>query len=187
MSYPTTPAFVHYGDWSDATRANPCLKWMEDYTTQMFDKRKFDTPYNEWHSDDYVLVKPDGTEITSGGADAWKEVQAIFAPFTAHRHRPIFAVVVETDYGWLMIGQAYVCGNLVGPPASGEKKAKDPDGNEWDLVYPGAYRFEYVKDAQGGIKMRRSEIMTDTWPVASLLLKRGVMKVEGGELQPQQG
>jgi hypothetical protein len=163
------------------------MKWMEDYTTQMFDKRKWDTPYNEWHSDDFVFVKPDGSAITSGGADAWKEILTMVAPFTAHRHRPFFGTAVETDYGWLMIGLGHVYVNLVGPPASGEKKVKDPEGNEWDLTFPGAYRGEFVKDGKGGIKMRRSEIISDTWPVASRLLKRGVMKVEDGELQPQQG
>jgi len=42
MSYSKKPVLIHYGNWSDETRAHPAMKWMENYTRQVFDDRAFD-------------------------------------------------------------------------------------------------------------------------------------------------
>lgn len=134
MSFPTKPAFVHYGDWDDETRKHPAMNFMEDYTRNAIDSRKFDAPHSDWHSDNYSYLKSDGTDIKSGGKDAWAGVGATYAPFTAHIHQPLFLMCIETDYGYEMQGQAWVFANFPGDVSAGEQKHKDGrEGKEWDM------------------------------------------------------
>jgi len=41
MSFPTQEAFVHTGTWDSTTRKHPAMKWMETYTNDIIDGRKF--------------------------------------------------------------------------------------------------------------------------------------------------
>jgi hypothetical protein len=57
---------------------HPAMKWLEDYTVNCIDSRAFDKPHSVWHSDDFSLLKTDGTEI-KGGKEAWASVGELFA------------------------------------------------------------------------------------------------------------
>jgi hypothetical protein len=117
--------------------STPAVKFMEDYARNCVDTRSFDTPYSDWHSDDYSLLKLDGTEI-KGGKDAWAGVGATYAPFTGHHHQPIFVSCIKTAYGYEMIGQAWVFANFPGASSAGEQKQKDNQGKEWDMKARGS-------------------------------------------------
>lgn len=78
-----------------------------------------------------------------------------------------------------MIGKANIYFNMVGAPTVGETKIKDPGGNEWDIMVPGMFHFQYVKDekAKYGVLLKRTEIASDSAPVLMALVKRGVVKL----------
>jgi hypothetical protein len=77
MAPSTVPAFVHKGDWSVESDDHPAMKWMNSYT-KMVDRKVWETePWQDWHTDDYVLIKSDGTKI-SGGEAAWKALAEIY-------------------------------------------------------------------------------------------------------------
>lgn len=151
------------------------MKFMEDYTRNCIDNRSFDKPHSDWHSDDYSLLKSDGTEI-KGGKDAWAGVGATYAPFTGHHHQPFFLSCIETEYGYEMIGQAWVFVHFPGAASAGEQKHKDSEGKEWDMKVPGGFRFEYVKDSAKGFKLQRTDIMSDSGPAVLRMLRRGLIK-----------
>lgn len=80
-----------------------------------------------------------------------------------------------------MFWQADCYFDLPGTPAADESRVKDPSGREWDVYFPGAYTFEYVKDVSAkhhGIRMKEIHFFTDTLPAAMKLVKRGVMQLE---------
>lgn len=156
MSYPTKSAFVHYGSWDDETRTHPAMKFMEDYTTGIIDTRSWDTPVADWHTDDFVLNKADGSSAP-GSQAAWNALQEVYGPFTANLHHPSYLVCHETEKGWTMIGQATLYVTLVGPAGADEKKVKSPNGKEWDVAIPSAFRFDYVK-TEKGIRLARTDI-----------------------------
>lgn len=123
---------VHRGPWDAETRKHPAMKWLEDYTVNCIDSRAFDQPHSVWHSDDFSLLKTDGTEI-KGAKEAWANTAEIFAPFTSHLHQPFYLCCTETKYGYEMLGQAWVFANFPGAASAGEKKHKDAHGKEWDM------------------------------------------------------
>jgi hypothetical protein len=41
MSHATQPAFIHKGTWDEKSRANPAIKWMEDFTVNKFDTKDY--------------------------------------------------------------------------------------------------------------------------------------------------
>lgn len=84
------------------------------------------------HTDNYSLLKADGSEI-KGGKAAWAAVGETYAPFTANNHIPFYVSCCETAYGYEMIGQAWVYANFPGSPSAGETKHKDSAGQEWDM------------------------------------------------------
>ncbi|KAJ9639319.1 hypothetical protein H2201_008311 [Coniosporium apollinis] len=178
MSYQTTPAFIKYcpKGWDDV-RSHPAMAWMEKYTN-MFDSRAaFDAPHSDWHTSDYTLHEANGT-IVSGGEAGWAALKNIYSPFSAHLHDPTFLIWWETEKGWEMIGQADMCANLAAP---GGQKKKDRNGNEWDVIIPSAFHFEYVKDdgaQHDGILLRRTEILADSGPAVVEMMKRGMLKPE---------
>jgi hypothetical protein len=179
MSVSTKPAFVHIGNWDEETRKHPAMKWMEAYTN-FVDQRNFDKLYSEWHTEDCEYHKHDGT-VVSGGAECWRESEKTFGVFTSFLHRPYFLMCTETDNGWEMLGQAYLCANIVGEPIAGEKTVNDPDDNAWDVVVPSGFHFEYVKDGNAmheGILMKKNETMSDSWPIMYILMRRGLFKAE---------
>ncbi|OCL07283.1 hypothetical protein AOQ84DRAFT_355054 [Glonium stellatum] len=176
MSHTIKPTFVYNGGWSDETRTHPAMKWMENYTVNVVDAKKFDLPATQCHTDNFVLQKSDGTVIK--GADAgWEAEKQIYNQFVAHSHEPQALMCCETESGWQMIGQADVYVMLPGTAGPDEKKVKSKSGKEWDAVIPAAYQFEYVKDASGqdGIKLSSAKIFSDPLPALTLLLKRGVV------------
>lgn len=178
-SFPTQPAFIHVGTWDDKTRKHPAMKWMEDYTLAYNARANWDQKSYDWHTSDFSLVKPDGTEFTDA-EEAWAQSKALYTPFTSEFHEPYFLVTWETDEGYEMLGQAYLFANCVGQASEGEQKVKDGQGREWDVKIPGAFKFQYVKKdiaVHGGFEMRRAEIMSESMPAVQILMKRGVMKL----------
>ena len=135
MSYPTTPTFIHEGDWNAETRSHPAMKWMEWMGDNIFEPMKFDTPWSDIYVTEYELQKSDGT-IISGGEKAWAHLKEMYTPFAAYRHEPKMMYVNETSNGWNMFGQADFFVQLHGQGASA--KVKDNKGKEWDVVSPSA-------------------------------------------------
>jgi len=179
MSYPTQPAFIHWGTWDDETRKHPGMKWMEEYTLDFNKRADWAQDESDWLSADFTLVKQDGSTF-SGNAPAFKESKAMYALLTQELHEPYFLVCWDTKDGWEMIGQAYLFANCPGEATPQEKKVKDLQGKEWDVKIPGAFHFVYVKKEgapHGGILMKRLEVMSDSMPVVQTLLARGVMKL----------
>ncbi|OCK75302.1 hypothetical protein K432DRAFT_362330 [Lepidopterella palustris CBS 459.81] len=179
MSFPTKPTFVYSGTWSAESRAHPAMKWMENYTINVIDAKKFDIPATEYHVPSFTLQKSDGT-IIEGAEKAWASNKETYAPFPAHMHEPQYLFCTETENGWQMMGRANLFVELPGQPGTGEKKVKSVSGKEWDAVMPSAFHFEYVKDKDGvdGIKLAKTEIFSDPFPALRLMLKRGVIKPE---------
>jgi hypothetical protein len=178
MSIPTKPAFVHFGDWDDSTRKDPSQKWMEFVVHSIFDAHKWETPYSDIYTDDLTLLKPDGTEV-KGGEPAWAAVAELFGPFTSQITIPFYLVTTETEYGWEMIGLANIFGDLPGNPASGEVKTKDDYGKEWDAKMSGGFRFQYRKvdgAKYDGILLQMVQIFTDSAPVMTKMIGRGLLK-----------
>lgn len=183
MAYPTQPAFIAEGDsvakWAPEILAHPAINWMHYFTVQVFDCRNWDIPGSTYFTSDFVFQKSDGTQV-KGAEEGWAADKEMYAPFTAHKHEPQHFRMAETSDGWDMLGCAKMFVNLPGQLREGEEKVKDIEGTEWDAVLYGAFRFIYVKDADGyqGIKVRRVEIYSDPLPALGLLLKRGVLKPE---------
>ena len=179
MSVPTKPAFIHTGTWNDDSRKHPAMKWMEDYTIAFNARSNWGEKTSDWHSSDFILVKPDGAEI-KGEEESFKHAKSMYEPFTKEFHEPYFLVCWDTNEGSEMIGQAYLFANCPGNPSEGEQKHKDGQGREWDVKIPGGFHFWYVKKqgaAHGDYEMGRTEITSDSFPAVQLLLKRGVMKL----------
>ncbi len=179
MSFPTQPAFVLRGDWNDESRKHPAMKWMEDYT-KMFDRKGYNTEkWIDWTTEDNVFTGADGTAY-EGGEKAWEGASAVYQPFAEYTHHPYFAIAVKTDYGYEMLGQAYLYGNLPGERGEGEppKVTDRRDGKEWDVCIPGAFRFQYVKGkGKYGFALRRTDIHSDSMGAVMTLVKRGVIKM----------
>ncbi|KAK1029437.1 hypothetical protein LTR33_017233, partial [Friedmanniomyces endolithicus] len=131
MSYPTQEAFIHTGTWDSTTRKHPAMKWMEDYTNNIIDGRKFhETASSVGWTPEFTLKKSTG-EVVEGTDKAWAALQEIYAPFSEHVHDPTFCVCWETEKGWDMLGVASMWYNLQAP---GEGKMKGFGGKEWDGV-----------------------------------------------------
>ena len=177
MSSTTKPTLI-FTAFSDATRANPAMAWMETYSKTVIGPMKWDTPYSDYHTEDFTFVRPDGVEFR-GGEVAWAALAAYWGQFTAHKHDPQYANCVETEYGWEMIGEAIIYADLPGVPAEGEVKVKDRQGKGWDVRIPGGFRFQYKKEADAkdrGIKMQRTDLMSDSGPVWRILSRRGAFQ-----------
>jgi len=180
MSFPTQPAFIHSGSWDAESRKHPAMKWMEAYTDAFDSRESWSTPYTDWHVEDWYGVKADG-QATSTGQKGWEELKEVYAPFLQQKHEPYFLVCFETHDGYEMIGQALVYGKLPGHPTADEKRVQDRSGKEWDVAVPGGFHFFYVKGdgaKHGGFLMKKSEIMSDSIPVVTILQKRGLLKQE---------
>lgn len=72
-----------------------------------------------------------------------------------------------------MIGVAQVYFNLGGPG----DVVKDPQGESWDGVGPGAFQFHYVKDGDD-IKLKQTKIFSDPSPALRFLLQAGALDGE---------
>jgi hypothetical protein len=73
-----------------------------------------------------------------------------------------------------MLGQSNVFFNLPGNPAPGEKKVSDASGKQWDVSVMTAFHCLYV-NAEGGILLKRIEIMSDSSPPMKMMIKRGLV------------
>jgi hypothetical protein len=180
MSYPTTNAFIHYSKgWDSTTRSHPCMAWFEDYAKLFDTGEMFSVPYIEWHTDDYSYAKSTG-EVIEGGAPAFEALKQTYSVFKGNNHEPRWLCCWETQEGWEMVGEAVLFGNLVAPGGSGQAHT-DLAGKKWDVGVPSAFHFKYVKDTEakhGGIRLKRSEIFSDSAPVVVEMLKRGMLKPE---------
>jgi hypothetical protein len=182
MSSPSQPACVHYGDWDDQTRAHRCMNWTEQWAMAFERKENWERPYTEWQTSNTIFIKSDGATFT--GAESWEATKAVYAPLAKFHHESYFLICVGTDYGWEGIGQATIYANLPGergagePPRVRDKRASGEE--EWDVAVPGAFRFEYVKNDQGmhdGIRVRKTEIMSDSLSIVMTLAKRVVISL----------
>jgi hypothetical protein len=176
----TTPAFIHYGDWDDITRAHPAMRWMESFT-RAWDSREWaidPSVSSKWFTSDFALTKADGTS-TVGVEKGINVLRETYGALTGHLHEPYYVVVNETNNGWEMLGQATLYANLPGTPVSGEVKIKDGEGKEWDMSVPSAFHFCYVRDESakngGGILISKEEMISDSGVAMAILLKRGVL------------
>jgi len=176
MSFPTKPAFVHYGGWDDESRTHPAMKWMETYTQAVDRKAWNNEPSSNWLSSDHTLQKSTG-EVVSGGDASWAAFrEQVYAPMKEHLHDPQYLVCWETENGWEMLGVAMLHYDLAVPGEG--SKVKDGQGKEWDGVIPAAFDFQYVKQSDGGIKLAKSSIFNDPTAAVVGMLKRGMLKPE---------
>ncbi|KAL8721915.1 MAG: hypothetical protein Q9225_001511 [Loekoesia sp. 1 TL-2023] len=182
MSFPTTPAFIYQaprGGWTSELTQHPAAAWLKQYTETALDARAWEKgePYSNWHTNDFTVTKADGT-VVEGGKQAWEQaIPSMYAPFKAQQHEPGMALVFETPDGWVMLGEAKVFAQLHVP--SPEPKVKDASGKEWDVVTPGAFRFQFVRDpkaAHDGLLLKGTTIFADSGPAITLMLRLGVMK-----------
>lgn len=152
------------------------MKWMEDYT-HAADAKAWDTePYSNWLTSDHVLRRSTGENI-HGGEASWSAFSKdLYAPFATHLHDPQYAICWEADDGWEMIGVATLHWNLVAPGEGA--KVKGSDGKEWDGAGPAAFKFHYVKQSDGGIRLSETAIYADPTLAVVAMLKRGMMKPE---------
>ncbi|KAK4961937.1 hypothetical protein LTR10_002430 [Elasticomyces elasticus] len=153
MSFPTQEAFIYAGTWDETTRKHPAMKWMEHYTKNVVDARKFDEPAISLTHSRMDLAEVDSEQV----------------------HDPSFLVCWETEKGWDMIGIANLWYNLQAP---GDRKVKGYGGKEWDGVLPGAFKFSYVKGGDDGVQLARTDIFSDPSTALVQMLKRGMLKPE---------
>ena len=74
-----------------------------------------------------------------------------------------------------MFGEASLYFRLQG--LSGDAIA-DPQGEKWDGVAKGAFRFLYAKDGSDGIKLKETRIFSDASPAMRLMLKNNMINGE---------
>ena len=75
-------AFVHDGPWDSNTRSHPAANCLEDHTTNVFDKRRFDLPYSDWFTSDFIFNKSDGTTV-EGGEAGWAAAAKLYEPLAS--------------------------------------------------------------------------------------------------------
>lgn len=173
MSYPQTSTLLHVGDWDATTRKHPAMAFMENYTNVWIDSRLFmNTTTNdplEYHTPSFTFTKPDGTSY-SDLESSMTALQALYAPFVAHHHKPTLLCCWEVENGWKMLGVANLSVKLVG---------SDAGTGKWDVVTPSAFLFTYVKGkGDNQILLQSTQIFSDSGPTVVALMKRGVLKPE---------
>jgi len=178
MSYSTTNAFIHTGNWDEETRSHPAVKFLEDYAAE-FDKSDWSIEHEAWTTADWELQKADGTTF-HGAKESYDAVKELYGPLTAFLHEASFLIAWDTKEGWDVVGFANLFMNLPGE-SQGQKVKDEAQGKSWDLMVPTAFRFTYVKDSRSkhdGILLKKTVIYADSGPVVMGLLKRGVLKPE---------
>ncbi|KPI37794.1 uncharacterized protein AB675_106 [Cyphellophora attinorum] len=174
MSFPTSPAFVHTGDWDAETRKHPAMEFFERYTNTLDSGlQTMGSQLNDWHTPDFEYVAANGSS-TKGTQEAFNALSQSYAPLAKFHHEPFFLIAIESgnsgDYE--MIGCATVYINL--PGKEEEKKVKDGKGESWEMSLPGAFKFYYKKEGQG-FKLKQTQVFSDSGPVVMGLLKKGAM------------
>jgi len=150
------------------------MKWMEHYTRNIVDARKFDDAKEAGITDDWTLQKSMG-EVIKGGDQATAALKEVYGPFSEHVHDPTLLVCWETEKGWDMLGVANLWWNLQAP---GEDKIDGYGGKAWDGVSLSAFKFCYVKGGKHGIELARTEIYSDPSAAMVKMLQRGMLKPE---------
>lgn len=128
----------------------------------------------QFQDDNMAVQKSDGTR-SSGVDNVWATLASIYGPFGGHKHYPRQISVWETGNGWAALGIADVYFRFHG---SAGGKLTDGEGDKWDGVGPGAFQFEYVKTADGGIKLKETKLFSDPTPAIKLMLKAGAINGE---------
>jgi len=176
MSTPTVPAYVVHISGPEKHREHPVLDFLVDHQ-EAFDHGNMKTqPYTQYHTNDFICTKPDGTVLPPGEA-SWKGWLESYAPFTEHLHEARYCCAYERNGGWEMVGFAQIYANLLVP---GEKTKTDLSGRQWDVVVPGAFLFTCVADPSGpkGFKVSSVTLFGDGTPVVGEMMKRGMVKPE---------
>jgi hypothetical protein len=177
MSYPTIQAYQTYTNGTEERlREHPALDFLFHHQETFDDGSMKTEPYTRFHTDDFTFTKSDGTVLPAGEA-SWKGFLEGYAPFSEHLHEARYCCVYERNGGWEMMGIAHVYGNLHVP---GEKTKTDLSGRQWDVVVPGAFLFNCVKDPAGpkGFKVKSLTLFGDGTPVVVEMSKRGMVKPE---------
>ena len=84
--------------------------------------------------------------------------------------------VTATDTGngtWEMFGIATLYWNLQAPGQG--MGIKDASGKAWDGAIPSAFKFKYVTEKDGAIKMARTDIFSDPTAAIVAMLKAGML------------
>jgi hypothetical protein len=180
MGLPTTPVYLvqNAGGWPDEHNKHPVVEWIHDYE-QAFDfgnmKKEGHAP---WNTDDFTFSYG-GAPSAPAGPAAFAAAVEKYAPFRAHYHEPHYYLIWENDTGYELTGVAYLYGNLQNPHNDSEK-VKDLEGREWDFKGLGSFYFVFVKDSNGpkGLKLKSEVLITDSFPLAKEMVKRGMVTME---------
>lgn len=177
MATSTTPAYiVHINGLDERFREHPVLDFLFDHK-EAFDHGNMKTqPYTQYHTDDFVFTKADGTVLLPGEA-SWKGYLEGVAHFTEHLHQARYCCLYERNGGWEMMGIAQIYANLAVP---GDRTKTDMSGRQWDVCIPGAFLFTCVSDPSGpkGFKVKSLTVYGDGTPVVGEMIKRGMIKPE---------
>ncbi|RAH68728.1 uncharacterized protein BO66DRAFT_412495 [Aspergillus aculeatinus CBS 121060] len=184
MGNPCPPSYITRTQNWDPARAHPALAWMEKCTHAWDTRQSWTTPYTDWVTPDFVFVKPNG-ERCEGGLPAWEAMRQEYAAFARSHHEPSWVCVVDCDGeeggGWEFVGEGKLFIDLPDGKIPGEKKAKDLDGQEWDLGVESMFRFRFVhtsSELNEGIRIKRFQFYSDSGPVVAEMVRRGVVRVE---------
>lgn len=179
MSVKTIPTFVHNNDWDATSRQHPAMEWMERYT------RKFDeglpameAELDKWHDENFEYIAANGTK-SNGIKAAFEALKQTYGPLAAYHHEPYYLNCyaapggAEGDYE--MIGLAHVFVDAPGE-RTGEG-VQDLTGRKWEASLPGGFKF-YYRRVGDDFRLARTEIFSDSGPVVSLLLRKGVVSAK---------
>ena len=186
MSYPTQPAFIQYSSgWEQRWRTHPVYDFMCEHHLA-FDEGNMKTqPYTDWHTSELTLTKPNG-ETVSPGQPSWDALLEQYAPFSAHRHQPVWVAIWETDDGgYEFVGNAKMFADLLVP--GGVKSKQDSNGRKWDVEGQAMSMCRFVRDPSGpkGLKLAYFKLFLDPTPLMGEMVKRGM--VNGSDLMKMLG
>ena len=196
----TQSAYIHEGDWDQESDAHPASGWMREYTNA-FDTVRAQTQndfspqliripqapdklalFDKYIANDFEYVKADGSTYPKG-RESWAAVAASYQLLSEWWHEPYFFSTWENkDGSYSLTGNAWVWQNLPGGNGSGQQHT-DKNGKKWDIRTPGGFYFRYQKQPDGGLKMDRMSITSDSGPTVVTLLQRGVLKPQDLGLQ----
>ena len=176
MSVKTIPTFIHNSDWDATSRQHPAMEWMERYTHR-YDEglAVMEGELDKWHDDNFTYVASNGT-VSHGIKQAFEALKQVYGPLKAYHHEPYYLNCyaapggAEGDYE--MIGLAMVFLDTPGDRMG--EGVKDRTGRTWEASLPGGFKF-YYRRVGDGFKLAKTEIFSDSGPVVSLLLKKGVV------------
>lgn len=176
MSVKTIPTFIHNNDWDDTSRQHPAMAFMERYTNK-FDEglAAMEAELDVWHDDNFTYVASNGQTV-QGIKPAFEALKQTYGPLEKYHHEPYYLNCYAAPGGkegdYEMIGLAKVYVDI--PGEKGGEGPKDLTGKQWEASLPGGFKF-YYRRVGDGFKLAKTEIFSDSGPVVSLLLKKGVV------------